>query len=316
MTVQSEETAPIARPFRWLANQPYLLLSLTSLFWAGNSIAGHGVAELVPPVTLSVLRWGIALAIVLPFAWPHLKRDWSVIRRHMGWLLILSFAGISLFNTLHYWALKYTHALNVLLLQSAAPLFIAIWALILFGARLTLAQAGGILVSMAGVLTILLHGDFSRLGGIAFNVGDVIFLVALALFGVFTAMSSKRPPIHGLSFLSFTFGAGTLMLLPFLAWEITTQPAMIVNTTSLAAIAYVAIFPSLLSYLCYNRGVQLVGANRSAPFFHLIPVFGSVMAILFLGERMQLFHVIGYVLVLAGVVVAARKQSSSSPADA
>ncbi len=296
---------------RWLANQPYLLLSLTALFWAGNAIVGRFAAGHIAPVTLSFLRWSGAFLIVLPFAWSHLVRDWGAIRRRFGMMVLLSVTGIGGFNTLQYWALEHTQALNTLLLQSAGPLFVAIWSLALLGVRLTLAQACGIAVSLSGVLVILLHGDFTTLKNIEFNKGDVIFTVALAIFGLYSVLTLKRPNIHGLSFVGFTFGVGAACLIPLLIWELASRPLMQLNATNVLSLLYVAVFPSTLAYLCFNRGVQLIGANRAAPFFHLIPVFGSAMAIFFLGEQPHWFHLFGYALVLIGVYVASRKPAAA-----
>jgi len=295
----------------WIANQPYLLLSITAMCWAGNAIVGRLAAGHIAPVTLSFLRWGLAFLIVLPFAWRHLVRDWAAIRGHLGIMMLLSITGIGAFNTMQYWALEHTQALNTLLLQSAGPLFVAGWALVLLGIRLTLAQAGGIALSLAGVLVILLHGDLTTLRNIEFNRGDVIFLVALLMFGLYSVLSLKRPNIHGLSFLGFTFGCGAAALIPLLIWEMFARPLMQLDTANMLTLLYVALFPSTLAYLCFNRGVQLIGANRAAPFFHMIPVFGAAMAIVFLGERPQPFHVIGFALVLTGVFVASRRQAKA-----
>src|SRR5213595_2239736 len=152
----------------WIANQPYLLLSITSLCWAGNAIVGRLAAGHIPPVTLSFLRWFFAFLIILPFAWKHLVRDWGAIRAKLGMMVVLSVTGIGAFNTMQYWALEHTEALNTLLLQSAGPLFVAVWSLILLGDRLTLAQAAGITLSLAGVLVILLHGDVTTLSSVEF----------------------------------------------------------------------------------------------------------------------------------------------------
>ena len=263
-------------------------------------------------MTLSFLRWTFAFLIILPFAWKHLKRDWGAIRRHLGTMIVLSVTGIGAFNTLQYWALEHTQALNTLLLQSAGPLFVAIWSLILLGVRLTLAQAGGIVLSMTGVLVILLHGDLTALASIQFNKGDIIFTVALVIFGLYSVLTLKRPNIHGLSFVGFTFGCGAACLIPLWIWELVSRPVMQLDTANLLSLFYVAVFPSTLAYLCFNRGVQLIGANRAAPFFHVVPVFGSAMAIVFLGERPQLFHIIGFALVLTGVFVASRKPAHAS----
>ena len=306
----SDQTSRPASPGHWIANQPYLLLCITALCWAGNAIVGRLAAGHIPPVTLSFLRWSIAFLIVLPFAWNHLVRDWPAIRAKLGIMVLVSVVGISAFNTLQYWALEHTQALNTLLLQSAAPLIVAVWSLILLGVRLTLAQAIGVLLSLTGVLVILLHGDLSALSNIAFNEGDLIFTAAMVVFGLYSVLTLKRPAIHGLSFVAFTFGCGAACLIPLLIWELLTRPVMALDARNLASLFYVAVFPSTLAYLCFNRGVLLIGANRAAPFFHVVPVFGSLMAIVFLGERPQLFHVVGFALVLTGVFVASRKQAT------
>jgi drug/metabolite transporter (DMT)-like permease len=293
-------------------DKPYLLLTLTSLFWAGNAVVGRAAAGHFPPITLSILRWTAAFLIVLPIAWPHLVRDWATIRERLGTMVALSIAGISIFNALQYWALEYTEALNALLMQSSGPLFVAIWSLLLLGVRLTWAQAAGIVVSLCGVLVILLRGDLGALSRIALNKGDVLYVTALAVFGFYSALSVKRPAIHNLSFLAFTFGCGAVCLIPLFVWELATRPIVQFTPSNLAVLAYVAIFPSILAYLCFNRGVELIGANRAAPFFHVVPVFGAAMAIVFLGERPQLFHLIGFALVLTGVFVAARKPARAA----
>ena len=291
----------------WLANQPYLLLSITALCWAGNAIVGRLAAGHIAPVTLSFLRWSLAFLIILPFAWKHLVRDWGAIRGRLGIMIVLSITGIGAFNTLQYWALEHTQALNTLLLQSAGPLVVAVWSLALLGIRLTLAQAAGVLLSLAGVLVILMHGDLTKLSNIEFNQGDLIFTVALVIFGLYSVLSLKRPDIHGLSFVAFTFGAGAACLIPLFIWELFTRPLMQIDTANLLTLFYVALFPSTIAYLCFNRGVQLIGANRAAPFFHVVPVFGTAMSIVFLGEHPQAFHFIGFALVLTGVFVASRK---------
>jgi drug/metabolite transporter (DMT)-like permease len=301
---------PAFHPIRWLNNQPYLLLSLTSLFWAGNIVLARHVAGHVPPLTLSCLRWIGTFLILLPFAWPHLKRDWPVMRAHLPMLVFLSSIGFAYNSAISYWAMQYTEALNALLIQSAGPLFVALWSLALFGVRLTGAQLAGITISLVGVLTIILRGDFSALAGISFNRGDLMFASSLVSFGLYSALMPRRPVTHALSLISFTTCCGAMMLLPFAIWEFSTGVTLKFDLISMTALAYVIIFPSTLAYTFFNRGLALIGPNRAAPFFHLVPVFGSAMAILLLGEQLRLFHLVGYVLVLAGVVIASRRASA------
>jgi drug/metabolite transporter (DMT)-like permease len=300
-------TPPARDPVGWLNNQPYLLLSLTSLFWAGNIVLARHVGDHVPPITLTTIRWFGVFLILLPFALPHLKRDWPVLRAHLPLLLFLSAIGFAFNNAISYWALQYTQALNALLIQSSGPLFVALWSLILFGVRLTGAQLAGIAISLAGVLTIILRGDFSALAGISFNKGDVMFAASLVSFGLYSALMPRRPVTHQLSLISFTTCCGALLLVPFSLWEYSTGATLKFDTLTLATLGYVLIFPSTLAYLFFNRGLALIGPNRAAPFFHLVPVFGSALAIVLLGEQPRLFHLTGYALVLVGVVIASRR---------
>jgi len=294
-------------PLSWLNDQPYLLLSLTSLFWAGNIVLARYVAGHVPPLMTSFIRWIGVFLIILPFAKDHLRRDWPALRKNLPLMLLLSATGFAYNNAISYWAMQYTEALNALLIQSAGPLFVALWSLALFGMRLTRAQAAGIVISLLGVLTIILRGDFSALLGIRLNRGDLMFASSLFAFGLYSALVTRRPVTHQLSLISFTTGCGAAMLLPFAAWESLAGFTVKPDVLSLATLAYVVIFPSTLAYLFFNRGIALIGPNRAAPFFHLVPVFGSAMAILLLGEALRPFHLIGYALVLAGVVIASRR---------
>ncbi len=292
----------------WFYDQPYLLLSLTSLFWAGNTVLGRFVAGHVPPITLAFIRWSGATLILLPFAARHILRDWPVIRKNAGFLILIAFVGFSVYNTMAYYGLQYTTAINGLLLQSVGPLFVAMWTFALFGERLTLRQAGGICVSLTGVLVIICHGSLDVLLTIKFNRGDVCFVIALVTYGFYAAYLRKRPAIHPLSFLAVGMGLGATMLIPAVVLEIASGRTVVFDAESLASFAFVCIFPSLFGYLFLNRGIELIGANRAAPFIHLVPVFGSAMAILLLGERFEIFHAIGYALVFVGITVATRKQ--------
>jgi len=293
-------------PSRWLSNQPYLLLALASVFWAGNIVLARHVAGHVPPLTLSCLRWIGTFLMLWPFARPHLKQDWPVLRARWPLLLLLALTGFAANNALSYWAMQYTQALNGLLIQSSTPLFVALWSLLLFGMRLTAGQFIGIVTSLVGVLVILLRGDLGALAAIQFNRGDLMFAGALLVFGLYSALMSRRPTVHQLSLISFCTAAGALLLAPLAVWEYSTGSVLRLDLESLLTLGYVVVFASTLAYLFFNRGISLIGPNRAAPFLHLVPVFGSVLAIVLLGEELKPFHLIGYALVLAGVLTASR----------
>jgi len=290
-----------------LFHEAYLLLSLTSLFWSGNVVIGRYIAGYVPPITVSVIRWGGAFLILLPFATPHLVRDWPLIRKRAGLLALLALTGFSAYNTIAYYGLHFTTAINGLLLQSVTPLFVALWSFILFRDRLSLRQAAGIFLSLAGVIVIICQGSVAILFAIAFNRGDLLFVIALLIYASYVATLRLRPAIHPLSFLAVGMGAGVVLLLPGMALEIAYGQAIVFDYLSAFSLLYLCIFPSILGYLFLNRGIELIGANRAAPFIHLVPVFGSVLAIALLGEQLHLFHAIGYVLVLAGITLATRR---------
>jgi drug/metabolite transporter (DMT)-like permease len=292
---------------RTLFDRPYLLLSFTSLTWAGNIVLGRFVAGHIPPIALNWLRWSGAFVILLPFAIGRLREDWPTIRAHLPLLALLAATGISAYNALGYYALQYTQALNGLLIQSTAPLLIALWALILFRDRLSWKQLAGILTSLCGVVIIVGRGDLAVLQSLALNPGDVWFFLAMVVYAFYSALLKRRPLMHPVSFLAVTMGLGVVLLTPALVAELAAGQTIHVDALTVATFGYVALFPSLLAYLCFNRGVELVGPNRAAPFFHLIPVFGSALAILFLGEEPRLYHAIGYALVLGGVIVATRR---------
>jgi drug/metabolite transporter (DMT)-like permease len=256
---------------------------------------------------MTFVRWAIAFAVLLPFAWTHVVRDWPAIRSHLVAITLLAMIGSAGYNIVAYLALHYTQAINSLLLQSVAPLFVALWSFALFRDRLTLVQAAGIATSMTGAAVIICRGDLGVLAHFAFNAGDIMILVALVFYALYTALVRVRPAMHPLSFLAATIAASAVLMVPPMGYELAAGYVPVLGAATLAAFAYVGIFPSVLAYFCLNRGIELIGANRAAPFIHLMPVFGSILAILFLGERPQLFHAAGYALVLTGVALAARQ---------
>jgi len=299
-------THPVRRAFSWSYQQPTLLAVITMLCWAGNFVAARGVHADVPPVTLSVIRWAGALAILLPFAWAHLKRDLPTLLVHWRIMLVLSILGITCFNTFAYVGLQYTVAMNGILLQSAMPVLIALIVFATYREMPTLFQVIGVSVSLIGVIYVIVQGDLAVLLTLDVNIGDLWLLAAMIAWAAYTALLRERPPIHWLSFTAATMVLGILVLSPFWIWELARGRTVNPTWAAAAASFYLVLFPSVVAYICYNRAVQLAGANWVAPFFHLIPVLGSVLAILILGERIQFYHALGFVLVMSGIGIASR----------
>lgn len=310
----------LARPPRSLLSRlmdaPYLLLSLASLLWAGNIVLGRYVAGHIPPVTLSTVRWIGATLIILPFALPQLRRDLPLIRRSLPALILLAGTGISTYNALSYFALQYTQAVNGLLMQSTAPLLVGVWSFVLYRDRLTPGQVAGILISLCGVVLIISRGDVNTLLHFTLNMGDIWILIALFVYAFYTTILRNRPQLGPLSFLAVIMAIGSILLVPVALLELSLGKTLVINRETLSVLAYVMIGPSIIAYLAFNRGVELVGANRAAPFLHLMPVFGTALAILFLGEQVAWFHFGGYALVIGGITLAtlsARSRHKSPP---
>jgi drug/metabolite transporter (DMT)-like permease len=285
-------------------NSAWTLLILANLFWAGNIVLGRGLAGHVPPIALAYWRWTGAFLVAVGFAWPQLRRDAPVLLRHWRMMLLLSATGIATYNTMSYIGLAGTTALNVLLLQSAGPLIIILWAFALFGERPTPWQAAGVAVSLLGVAAIAGHGSIETLLHLSLNRGDVWILGAMAVYGIYAAMFRRRPRTHPLSFLVAAMGIGSMMILPFYVWETVRGGRIHGGPPAWLAMGYIAVFPSYIAYLFFNRGIELIGAARAGQSWHLMPLFGSILAVAFLGEHFRAYHAVGIALIAAGILLA------------
>jgi len=282
----------------------WTLLVFASLFWAGNIVIGRAVACRVPPITLAYWRWTGAVIVAIGFAWPFLKRDWPVLCRHWGILLLLSATGVASFNTMTYIGLQYTTALNALILQSATPMIILLWAFVLFGERPSLRQMLGMMLSLIGVAITVSHGSLATLAHLSVGAGDAWILIGIGIYALYPPLLRGRPVVHPLSLLVAVMGIGSLMMLPFYLWEIATGPTIRGGVASYAAMAYTAVLPSFIASLFLNRAVELIGAGRAGQSSHLIPVLGMILAVLFLGESFRLYHAVGTAAAAAGIFLA------------
>ncbi len=280
------------------------LLALCMLFWAGSVVTGRAAAELVPPALFTALRWGGALLIVVPFARGHLRRDATALRARWWVPVSLGLLGAVLYNSLVYRGLHDTTAVNALLLQSATPLLILVAAFAMFGERPRLRQVVAILVSVVGVVVIAAEGSVEVLRHLRFNFGDVLVLVAVGCYAVYSAILRLRPAVHPMSLLAVSFAVSLVVLVPLAGAEFASGARLVVTPLSIACLAYAAVFPAFLSYLFFNRGVELVGATRAGQFMHLMPAFGIALAVLFLGERLHPYHAAGMALIGAGLWLA------------
>lgn len=285
-----------------LNNNGTLLICIAVLFWAGNLIVGRLAVGVVPPVALAFYRWLIGGLIALVFAWPHLRRDWPHLLANWHWMLIYGAFGIAIYNTLVYVGLTTTTAINAFLINTTVAPMVAVASFVFFGERIGLRAVLGLVVALSGVVWIILRGDLAMLKTLALNPGDFLVLIGVATYAIYTVFLRKRPPIHGMTFITVTFLLGSLMLLPFFLWEwAAVGPVPWGRMDTWLSIGYLAIFPSLLSYLCFNRGVHLLGANRASALLLLTPLLGVVLAMVFLKEQLIPAHIVGAAMIFFGL---------------
>jgi drug/metabolite transporter (DMT)-like permease len=279
------------------------LLAVAPLCWAGNIVLARGVIDIIPPVSLAFWRWTIASLLLLPFAHVHARRDWPLFIRHWKMILFLSVVGISGFNTLLYMAVHTTTAINGALIQTTMPAVIILISLLAFKEKVTRLQSLGVGSCIVGAGLVVLRGRFSTFLDLSFVQGDLLMLVAVLLYALYSAFLQRRPAIHPLSFLIYSFVLGVLGLLPLYLWELSYSFAFVLSLDVVASVLYVAAFPSIVAFFCWNRGVELIGANRAGLFINLIPVFASIMAVFWLGESFRAFHLVGMLLIFFGMVL-------------
>ena len=287
---------------------PYLLLTLASLFWAANWVVGRAMRNDMPPVAMGFWRWGLALAIMLPFAGPELRHKWHIVRANWLTLTVLGCLGAVAFNTLVYIGLQYTAATNGVLFNSISPVLIIFLSWVLTRERISLLQACGVLVSLAGVVAIVSRGSAATLAAFHFNRGDLWLIAAMFLWALYTIVLRRRPPeLSPLAFLAAMLLLSLPFLLPFYLWEFTTRGGFALTPASVATLAYYSTFPSIAAYLFWNRGVAQVGPNKAGLFVHLMPLFGALLSVVFLGEKLYGYHVAGAALIFSGLYLTTRK---------
>jgi drug/metabolite transporter (DMT)-like permease len=282
------------------------VLALASLCWSGNHLMGRAIAGHVPPLTITTLRWLLAALVLFPFIRQHLVRDWPLIRRGIGVLIYLALIGGGIFGALQFVGLQLTTALNVSVMNSLGPVFIAAAGAVMFRDRLTRGQFIGIVVSLLGVLAIITKLDPGVLTHFSFNTGDILILINMVLWAVYSASLRWRPKIHPVSFMFMFCLISGVSMVPGMAWEYANGLVLQPTFLTFFAIAFVTIFSTIVAFACWTRGVELIGPNRAGVFLHLIPIFSALLTGALLGEPLMGYHVVGFALILSGVWCASR----------
>lgn len=280
------------------------LLMFATLAWGGNIVIGRAVRNELPPLGLSFWRWAVAFLVILVFTFPLFVRSLPVIRREWKLLSFIALLGMASFHPLQYFAVQTTTVLNSTLILSTSPAMVVILSMVLHGERLKPVQIIGALISFVGVGVVMSRGDWSTLANMTFTQGDIWMLAASIVWSLYSTAIKFRPPdLHPHVMLATTALLGAIFLFPFYLWESQTIMAMPVTSQSLMVIAYISLVASILAYLSFNQGVNLIGPARAGVVLHMVPVWASLLAILFLGERFYSYHLIGLVFIVTGILL-------------
>lgn len=288
---------------------PQLLLVIATLLWGGNFVIGRAVAGDIPPITLAFLRWCVAFIVFLPIVYSRVKREWPMIKTHWPIVIVMAITGVACFNTLVYIGVYYTTSINASLMNSSTPIIIYILSFIFLKERLSKFQLIGTAISLSGVAFILSKGSLETLLSFSFNKGDLIVLIAVFCWGVYSLLVKQYAGrLPGYSTFLVTIALGVIMLLPLTIYELMTTSVDIVwSPSTIGAILYVGIVASIIAFLSWNSGVVALGANKASIYLNFIPLFAAIFAVLFLGEDLLLAQVIGGLAVICGVLLANKK---------
>lgn len=297
--------------FQSLTGNAYLLLFLAPLLWGGNAVAGRMATEDWQPFTLTCLRWLLAMIVLTPFALKPLKNDWPLIRKNALLLFSLGAFGMAAFNLAMYLALNFTTAINVSIEQAAMPAMIMLANFFLLSQRVRLFQILGLLLTLFGVLVTTTAGEPVRFFSEGLNKGDAIMLLACVFYAAYTFGLRWRPSIHWMSFMWVISVSAFIMTIPFAFWELQAGDFTAPSLQGYMVLVYVVVFPTIVSQLSWARGVELLGSNRASLFINLVPIFGSILAVLILRESFEWYHFVGLALVLVGIGMSERAADRS-----
>lgn len=281
----------------------YLFLTFAVLFWSGNAVIARLLHNDISAIALSTGRWWLATLILLPFVWKQLLQDSSTLLRHWRYILLMGLLGISLFNTLLYQSAHTTTSTNIALIQTTMPAMIIVLSALLFREKSGILAMAGVILSISGAVLVVTQGQWIIFTEMNFVHGDLLMLIANLVYAFYSVLLRKRPDIHPSSFLGATFISGSLLLIPLFIWDMTIQPLPQINSTLIYSLVYIAVLPSIVAYLFWNRGVALIGASMSGFFICLLPVFTAVLAAVFLKESLLWYHLAGLVLIVAGFLL-------------
>ena len=284
-------------------NLAYILLVLTTIFWSGNFIVGKAATIYeIPPFSLNFFRWLFAGIILLPFTFKEIFLKKNYIKENIGLFIILGITSITVFNSIVYYSLYFTQVITGVLMISTIPVWIILISSLLKIEKTNIYQIFGILLSLIGVVAIITKSDLEVIKGLEFNKGDLSIIIAMFSWAIFsTLLKKKKLEVSQITLLQVVIIFGLIFLTPIYIIELLLGNYIILDKPFFLTLAYVVIFPGLLSFLFWIKGISVIGANRSGIFLHLMPIFGSVFAIIIFKEKIMFYHLIGAIFIIFGI---------------
>lgn len=300
-------TSAITRASTRLYGMPTLLLTLTAIFWAGHTVAARLAVGEIQPFQLTTLRWVAVAAALWPFYGAEIRAHWGgEIRPRFGSIVWLGIAGMTGFNALYYFAAHYTSAINLGILQGSLPIFVLAGAFLAHGARASLVQWVGVLVTALGVVVVATRGAPLSILQVDFNTGDLAMVAACAIYAAYTVALRDRPAMPAAAFFALLAMVAALTSLPLMALEMYFKGFRLPTGNGLLIALWIAVFPSFLAQIFYLRGVDLIGPGRAGVFINLVPVIAAALAVALIGEPFAPFHAAALALVIGGIWLAQR----------
>ncbi len=290
-------------------NLAYILLVLTTLFWSGNFIVGKAASTYeIPPFSLNFFRWLFAGLILLPFTIREILKKKNYIFNNIGFFIILGITSITIFNSAVYYSLYYMQVISGVLMISTIPVWIMFISSILGIEKTNKYQILGVVLSLLGVMFIISKSDLNLIKNLAFNKGDLIMASGMFAWALYSALLKKKTyEISQITLLEVVIITGLIFLIPIYILEINFGNQIIIGKPFVLTLSYVVIFPGLASFFFWIKGIAIIGANRAGVFLHLMPVFGSFMAIVFFDEKFMIYHFLGAIFIIAGITLSNKK---------
>ena len=287
----------------------YIFLILTTLFWSGNFIVGKAASLFeIPPFTLNFYRWTFAWLILAPFTLKEIIEKKNYIFENIKLIIILGITSITIFNSIVYYSLNFTQVISGVLMISTIPVMIIIFCWLLKIEKTNIYQVLGLIFSLSGVAVIITKANLSVLLSLHFNKGDLWMVVAMFSWALYSALLRKKKlEISQLSLLQTIISAGLIFLLPAYLIELSLGYKASINMPFVLTLTYVVLFPGLASFIFWIKGISLIGSNRAGIFLHLMPIFSTILAIIIFKENFMIYHLIGAILIILGIVLSSKK---------